>query len=35
MIMKKIFFLAAAMLAAVTVSAQRIEFTEVIAVDVG
>ena len=29
--MKKIFFLAAAMLAAVTVSAQRIEFTEVIA----
>ena len=33
MIMKKIFFLAAAMLAAVTVSAQRIEFTEVIAVD--
>ena len=31
--MKKIFFLAAAMLAAVTVSAQRIEFTEVIAVD--
>lgn len=31
MIMKKIFFLAAAMLAAVTVSAQRIEFTEVIA----
>ena len=28
--MKKIFFLAAAMLAAVTVSAQRIEFTEVI-----
>ncbi len=30
MIMKKIFFLAAAMLAAVTVSAQRIEFTEVI-----
>lgn len=31
--MRKIFFLAAAMLAAVTVSAQRIEFTEVIAVD--
>ena len=31
MIMKKIFFLAVAMLAAVTVSAQRIEFTEVIA----
>ena len=31
MIMKKIFLLAAAMLAAVTVSAQRIEFTEVIA----
>ena len=31
MIMKKMFFLAAAMLAAVTVSAQRIEFTEVIA----
>ena len=31
MIMKKIFFLAAAMLAAVTVNAQRIEFTEVIA----
>ena len=29
--MRKIFFLAAAMLAAVTVSAQRIEFTEVIA----
>ena len=29
--MKKIFFLAAAMLAAVTVNAQRIEFTEVIA----
>ena len=31
--MRKIFFLAAAMLAAVTASAQRIEFTEVIAVD--
>ena len=31
--MKKIFFLAAAMLAAVTVSAQRIEFAEVIASD--
>ena len=30
--MRKIFFLAAAMLAAVTVSAQRIEFTELIAV---
>lgn len=31
--MRKIFFLAAAMLAAVTVSAQRIEFTEVIAAE--